>query len=68
MVEQADEMLKSSCNHEFLGLDQAVLERDLEKRLLAQLKKICWNWNVVFSLLPIISYVKLNINTVLDER
>jgi predicted nuclease of restriction endonuclease-like (RecB) superfamily len=38
LAEQADEMLKSRINLEFLGLLQPVLERDLEKRLLAKLK------------------------------
>ncbi len=39
LAEQADEMLKSSYNLEFLGLGQAVLERELEQRLLTQLKE-----------------------------
>ncbi len=38
LVEQADEMLKSRINLEFLGLFKPVLERDLEKRLLAKIK------------------------------
>jgi len=38
LAEQADEMLKSRINLEFLGIDQPVLERDLEKRLLSRLK------------------------------
>lgn len=37
-AEQADEMLKSRVNLEFLGIAQPVLERDLEKRLLLKLK------------------------------
>lgn len=38
LAEQADEMLKSRINLEFLDLMQPVLERELEKRLLAKLK------------------------------
>jgi len=38
LVEQADEIMKSRINLEFLGILQPVLERDLEKRLLAKLK------------------------------
>jgi predicted nuclease of restriction endonuclease-like (RecB) superfamily len=38
LAEQADEMLKSSYSLEFLGIGQAVLERELEQRLLSQLK------------------------------
>lgn len=38
LAEQADEMLKSSINLEFLGLSNPILERDLEKRLLSKVK------------------------------
>jgi len=38
LAEQADEMLKSRINLEFLGISQAVQERELEKRLLQKLK------------------------------
>jgi predicted nuclease of restriction endonuclease-like (RecB) superfamily len=38
LAEQADEMLKNRVNLEFLGLMQPVLEKDLEKKLLAKLK------------------------------
>ena len=38
-AEQADEMMKSRYNLEFLGLAQAVKERDLENRLLEQLQQ-----------------------------
>ncbi len=37
-AEQADEMLKSSYNLEFLGLRRAVRERELEDRLIARLQ------------------------------
>jgi predicted nuclease of restriction endonuclease-like (RecB) superfamily len=37
-AEQADEMLKSSYNLEFLGLRQAVRERELEDRLVSRLQ------------------------------
>jgi len=37
-AEQADEMLKSSYNLEFLGLRRAVRERDLEDRLISRLQ------------------------------
>ncbi|MCE9612298.1 MAG: PDDEXK nuclease domain-containing protein [Chthoniobacter sp.] len=37
-AEQADEMLKSSYNLEFLGLRRAVRERDLEDRLITRLQ------------------------------
>jgi predicted nuclease of restriction endonuclease-like (RecB) superfamily len=38
LAEQADEMLKSSYNLEFLGLRQAVRERELEDRLISRLQ------------------------------
>ena len=38
LAEQADEMLKSSYNLEFLGLRRAVRERDLEDRLVSRLQ------------------------------
>lgn len=38
MAEQADEMLKSRYNLEFLGINQAVKERELEDRLIAHLQ------------------------------
>jgi len=38
LLEQAEEMLKSHYNLEFLGIAQAIHERELEKRLLARLK------------------------------
>lgn len=38
LAEQADEMLKSSYNLEFLGLHRAVKERELEERLISRLK------------------------------
>lgn len=38
LIEQADEMLKSKINLEFLGISQPVREYDLEKRLLLKLK------------------------------
>ncbi|MFH2093036.1 MAG: PDDEXK nuclease domain-containing protein [Pseudomonadota bacterium] len=38
LADQADEMLKSRINLEFLGINQAVQERELEKRLLSKLK------------------------------
>lgn len=38
-AEQADEMLKSSYNLEFLGLRRAVKERELEDRLISRLQK-----------------------------
>jgi predicted nuclease of restriction endonuclease-like (RecB) superfamily len=38
LAEQADEMLKSSYNLEFLGLRRAVRERELEDRLIARLQ------------------------------
>lgn len=38
LAEQAEEALKSSYNLEFLGLGQAVLERDLEARLIERLR------------------------------
>jgi predicted nuclease of restriction endonuclease-like (RecB) superfamily len=38
LAEQADEMLKSSYNLEFLGLRRAVKERELEDRLISHLK------------------------------
>ena len=37
-AEQADEMLKSSYNLEFLGLNRAVRERELEDRLISRLQ------------------------------
>jgi predicted nuclease of restriction endonuclease-like (RecB) superfamily len=38
LAEQADEMLKSSYNLEFLGLQDAVKERELEDRLISRLQ------------------------------
>lgn len=38
LAEQADEMLKSSYNLEFLGLRKAVRERELEERLISRLQ------------------------------
>ena len=38
LAEQADEALKSRYSLEFLGISEAVLERELEQRLLARLK------------------------------
>lgn len=38
LAEQAEEVLKSRYSLEFLGLDQALRERELERRLLARLK------------------------------
>ncbi|NOS69128.1 MAG: DUF1016 domain-containing protein [Verrucomicrobia bacterium] len=38
LAEQADEMLKSSYNLEFLGIRQAVKERELENRLIERLR------------------------------
>jgi len=38
LAEQADEMLKSSYNLEFLGLRRAVKERELEERLISRLQ------------------------------
>lgn len=38
LAEQADEMLKSSYNLEFLGLRRAVRERELEERLISRLQ------------------------------
>ena len=38
LAEQADEMLKSSYNLEFLGIHQAVKERELEDRLIERLR------------------------------
>jgi predicted nuclease of restriction endonuclease-like (RecB) superfamily len=38
MAEQADEMLKSSYNLEFLGIRRAVKERELEDRLISRLQ------------------------------
>jgi len=38
LAEQADEMLKSSYNLEFLGLHSAVKERELEDRLISRLQ------------------------------
>lgn len=38
LAEQADEMLKSSYNLEFLGLRRAVRERELENRLISRLQ------------------------------
>ena len=38
LAEQAEETLKSQYSLEFLGLTQAVLERDLERNLIARLK------------------------------
>ncbi len=38
LVEQADEMLKSSYNLEFLGIRQAIRERELEDRLISRLQ------------------------------
>lgn len=38
LAEQADEMLKSSYNLEFLGIRKAVKERDLEDRLISRLQ------------------------------
>jgi predicted nuclease of restriction endonuclease-like (RecB) superfamily len=38
LAEQADEMLKSSYNLEFLGIRQAVKERELEDRLISRLQ------------------------------
>lgn len=38
LAEQANEILKSSYNLEFLGINQAVLEAELESQLLQQLK------------------------------
>jgi predicted nuclease of restriction endonuclease-like (RecB) superfamily len=38
LAEQADEMLKSSYNLGFLGLTQAVRERELEQRLIGKIK------------------------------
>jgi predicted nuclease of restriction endonuclease-like (RecB) superfamily len=39
LAEQADEMLKSRYNLEFLGLDRALKERKLEKRLVSRLQQ-----------------------------
>ena len=39
LAEQADEMLKSSYNPEFLGIRREVQERELEDRLIAQLER-----------------------------
>ena len=39
LAEQADEMLKSSYNLEFLGLRRAVRERELETRLISRLQE-----------------------------
>ncbi len=38
-AEQADEMLKSSYNLEFLGVGKAIQERELERMLISQLKE-----------------------------
>ncbi|MDP2895212.1 MAG: PDDEXK nuclease domain-containing protein [bacterium] len=38
LAEQADEMLKSSYNLEFLGIRQAIRERELEDRLISRLQ------------------------------
>ena len=38
LAEQADEMLKSSYNLEFLGIRREVKERELEDRLIGRLK------------------------------
>jgi predicted nuclease of restriction endonuclease-like (RecB) superfamily len=38
LAEQADEMLKSTYNLEFLGIRKAVLERELEDRLISRLQ------------------------------
>jgi predicted nuclease of restriction endonuclease-like (RecB) superfamily len=38
LVEQADEMLKSSYNLEFLGIHREVRERELEDRLISRLQ------------------------------
>jgi predicted nuclease of restriction endonuclease-like (RecB) superfamily len=43
LPEQADEMLKSSCNLEFLGLRRAVRERELEDRLITRLQSFLLN-------------------------
>jgi predicted nuclease of restriction endonuclease-like (RecB) superfamily len=40
LAEQAEEALKSSYNLEFLGLGEAVLERELEARLINRLREI----------------------------
>lgn len=39
LAEQADEMMKSRYNLEFLGIAQAVKERDLEERLIGRLQQ-----------------------------
>ena len=39
LAEQADEMMKSRYNLEFLGIGQAVKERDLEDRLIGRLQQ-----------------------------
>ena len=38
-AEQADEMLKSRYNLEFLGLERALKERDIEQRLVSRLQQ-----------------------------
>ncbi|MGB7623318.1 MAG: hypothetical protein WBN92_13280, partial [Terriglobia bacterium] len=48
LAEQADEMLKSRYNLEFLGLARAIKERDLEECLIAHLQQrtsIRWTRN-----------------------
>ena len=40
LVEQADEMIKSSYNLEFLGIRREVKERELEDRLISRLQRV----------------------------
>jgi len=49
LQEQADEILKSTYNLEFLGLSQPVKERELEKRLVEKIKLFLLELGVGFS-------------------
>lgn len=49
LQEQADEILKSTYNLEFLGLSQPVKERELEKRLVEKIKLFLLELSVGFS-------------------
>ncbi len=44
MAEQAEEMLKSRYNLEFLGLKQRMRERDLEQRLIERVQQFILSW------------------------
>lgn len=60
LQEQANEMLKSNYNLEFLGINQPVLEKDFESRLLQKLKEFILELGYGFSFIG--SQYRLQLN------